>query len=124
MTSVFIPSAGILPALSPVKITSGISPVNSTGISGASVLTIPTEPTETVTTTITDDVTEKPQGDANGDGKVDYSDYDLLVEITTTNEKISDNIMHSRCDINEDGAVDSFDVVYLDLHLNNLKPIT
>ena len=63
------------------------------------------------------------KGDVNGDGKVDIVDYDLLVLIVTTNGRIKDNIMFERCDINEDGAVDSFDVVYLDLHLNNLQPI-
>lgn len=63
------------------------------------------------------------KGDVNGDGKVDMTDYDLLVSIVTTNDRITDNIMFSRCDINEDGAVDSFDVVYLDLHLNGYAPI-
>lgn len=63
------------------------------------------------------------KGDVNGDGNVDTEDYNLLVEIISTTEKITDNIMFGRCDMNEDGAVDAFDVVYLDLHLNNLKPI-
>ena len=63
------------------------------------------------------------KGDVNGDGKVDTEDYNLLVEIVSTTEKITDNIMFGRCDMNEDGAVEAFDVVYLDLHLNNLKPI-
>lgn len=63
------------------------------------------------------------KGDVNGDGKVDIVDYDLLVLIVTTNSRIKDNIMFGRCDINEDGAVDAFDVVYLDLHLDNLMPI-
>lgn len=63
------------------------------------------------------------KGDVNGDGKVDKIDYDLLISIVTTNDRVTDNIMFDRSDINEDGAVDSFDVVYLDLYLNNLKPI-
>ena len=63
------------------------------------------------------------KGDVNGDGKVDMTDYDLLVSIATIQNRITDNIMFNRCDINEDGAVDSFDVVYLDLYLNNLMPI-
>ena len=63
------------------------------------------------------------KGDVNGDGKVDTLDYDLLISIVTTNDRVTDNIMFDRSDINEDGAVDSFDVVYLDLYLNNLKPI-
>ncbi len=63
------------------------------------------------------------KGDVNGDGKVDMTDYDLLVSIATIQDRITDNIMFDRCDINEDGAVDSFDVVYLDLYLKNLMPI-
>ena len=63
------------------------------------------------------------KGDVNGDGKVDIEDYNLLVKIVSTTERITDNIMFVRCDINEDGAVDGFDVVYLDLYLNNLMPI-
>ncbi len=63
------------------------------------------------------------KGDANGDGKVDMTDYDLLLSIATMNGRITDNIMFSRCDINEDGSVDSFDVICLDLYLNNLLPI-
>ncbi len=63
------------------------------------------------------------KGDVNGDGKIDIEDYNLLVEIVSTIERVTDNIMFNRCDINEDGAVDSFDVVYLDLYLNNLMPI-
>lgn len=63
------------------------------------------------------------KGDVNGDGKVDMTDYDLLVSIVTIQDRITDNIMIDRCDINEDGAVDSFDVVYLDLYLKNLMPI-
>lgn len=63
------------------------------------------------------------KGDANGDGRIDMTDYDLLLSIAQTKNRVTDNIMFARCDINEDGAVDAFDVVYLDLYLNNLKPI-
>ena len=63
------------------------------------------------------------KGDVNGDGRIDITDYDLLVSIVTTQGKATDNIMFNRCDINEDGAIDAFDVVYLDLYLNNLMPI-
>ncbi len=63
------------------------------------------------------------KGDVNGDGRIDIIDYDLLVAIVTIQEKVTDNIMFNRCDINEDGAIDAFDVVYLDLYLNNLMPI-
>ncbi len=60
------------------------------------------------------------KGDANGDGKVDEADYNLLLKISSGNEKIKDNYMFRRCDINEDGAVDAFDAMYLDLALNGL----
>ncbi len=58
------------------------------------------------------------KGDVNGDGNVDRIDYDLLVQIVSTTEKITDNVMFSRADINEDGAVDGFDAVQLDLALS------
>lgn len=60
------------------------------------------------------------KGDVNGDGKVDLEDYDLLVKIVSTNVKITDNVMLQRADINEDGAVDGFDAIELDLALNGL----
>ena len=60
------------------------------------------------------------KGDANGDGKVDEADYILLTEITSCNEKIKNNFMFNRSDLNEDGAVDGFDVVYLSLLLEGL----
>ena len=60
------------------------------------------------------------KGDVNGDNKVDINDYDLLVNIVSTGEKITDNVMFIRADINEDGAVDSYDAVYLDLALNGM----
>ncbi len=64
------------------------------------------------------------KGDVNGDGKVDRLDYDLLTEIVSTKEKITDNIMFRRSDINDDGAVDNFDAVYLDLALNGYLILT
>lgn len=63
------------------------------------------------------------KGDADSNGKVNEDDYALLVKIATHNEKISDNYMFDRCDLNDDGAVDSFDALYLDLALNGLVAI-
>ncbi len=60
------------------------------------------------------------KGDVNGDNKVDINDYDLLVNIVSTSEKITDNVMFQRADVNEDGTVDAFDAVYLDLALNGM----
>ena len=63
------------------------------------------------------------KGDADGNGKVNEDDYTLLVKITTLNTEITDVYMFDRCDLNYDGAVDSFDAVYLDLALNGLVAI-
>lgn len=63
------------------------------------------------------------KGDVNGDGKVDIDDYNLLANIVSTNERITDNVMFQRADINEDGAVDAFDVIHLDLALNGIVPL-
>lgn len=60
------------------------------------------------------------KGDADGDGDVDIDDYDLLVAISQTRARVTDNIMFNRCDLNEDGAVDGIDVIYLDLALKNI----
>ena len=60
------------------------------------------------------------KGDVNGDNKVNIDDYNLLVNIVSTNEKITDNVMFQRADINEDGAVDAFDAIHLDLALNGI----
>ena len=60
------------------------------------------------------------KGDADGDGDVDRDDYELLVAISQTRARVTDNVMFIRCDLNEDGAVDSFDALYLDLALNNI----
>lgn len=63
------------------------------------------------------------KGDADGDGDVDWLDYDLLVAISQTRAKVTDNVMFIRCDLNEDGAVDSFDAIILDLALKNIVPL-
>lgn len=60
------------------------------------------------------------KGDANGDGQVNEADYELLVKISSGNEIIKNTFMFDRCDLNEDGAVDGFDAMYLDLALNGL----
>ncbi len=64
------------------------------------------------------------KGDVNGDTKIDAEDYDLLVKIVSMEAKITDNVMFVRADINEDGAVDSFDAIYLDLALNGIVALT
>lgn len=60
------------------------------------------------------------KGDANGDGEINEADYELLVEISSCKAKITDNFMLNRCDMNDDGAVDGFDAIYLDLVINGL----
>ena len=63
------------------------------------------------------------KGDADGNGEVNDDDYILLIEIVTLNAEITDIYMFDRCDLNYDGAVDSFDALYLDLALNGLTAI-
>lgn len=63
------------------------------------------------------------KGDVDGNGKVNEDDYALLLKITTLNVKITDVYMFDRCDLNYDGAVDTYDAVYLDLALNGLVAI-
>ena len=63
------------------------------------------------------------KGDADGNGKVNEDDYKLLVKIVSATAEITDNYMFDRCDLNYDGAVDSFDALYLDLALNGLTTI-
>lgn len=60
------------------------------------------------------------KGDADGDGDVDRDDYNLLVAISQTRARVTDNIMLARCDLNEDNAVDSYDALILDLALENI----
>lgn len=59
----------------------------------------------------------KVSGDADGDGIVTREDYLLLVDIANARAAVSDNIMLKRCDLNNDGAVDAFDAIALDLML-------
>lgn len=63
------------------------------------------------------------KGDADGNGEVNEDDYDLLVKIASSTSRVTDNYMLHRCDLNDDGAVDSFDALYLDLALNGLVAI-
>lgn len=63
------------------------------------------------------------KGDADGNGKVNKEDYALLVKIASATAEITDVYMFDRCDLNYDGAVDSFDAMYLDLALNGLVAI-
>ena len=60
------------------------------------------------------------KGDVNGDNKVNEEDYKLLAKIVSTSERITDNFMFRCADINEDGAVDGFDAIHLDLALNGM----
>lgn len=63
------------------------------------------------------------KGDTDGNGKVNEDDCTLLTEIATLNAEITDVYMFDRCDLNCDGAVDSFDALYLDLAYNGLVAI-
>lgn len=63
------------------------------------------------------------KGDADGNGVVNVDDYNLLVKIASATAEITDIYMFQRCDLNNDGAVDSFDALHLDLALNGLVAI-
>ncbi len=57
-------------------------------------------------------------GDTSGDGVVDQNDYNLIVEIANGTKTPSPEELYA-ADINQDGTVDGFDVIYFDLILNN-----
>ena len=59
------------------------------------------------------------KGDIDGDTKLTYDDYLLLVKIVNAGYRISDSFMLKRCDLTGDGAVDAFDAIALDLMLIN-----
>ena len=62
----------------------------------------------------------KPKGDANGDGKVDIDDYYFICQIAQLNIKVTNVFMLERADLNNDGAIDTFDMLCMDLYLNGL----
>lgn len=57
-------------------------------------------------------------GDTSGDGVVDQNDYNLIVEIANGTKMPTPEELYAS-DINQDGTVDGFDVIYFDLILNN-----
>lgn len=64
------------------------------------------------------DKTAKIKGDINGDGKINENDYKFLLNIVRCKCKgVGENFL-MRSDLNEDGTIDAFDVIYLDLYLH------
>ena len=62
----------------------------------------------------------KQKGDANGDGVVDINDYELICRIAQLDAKLVNIFMLDRADLNNDGAVDTYDMICMDLYLNGL----
>lgn len=64
------------------------------------------------------DKTATVKGDVNGDGKINGNDYIFLLNVVKCScEGIGENYL-KRADINSDGTIDAFDVIYLDLYLH------
>lgn len=64
------------------------------------------------------DKTAKIKGDVNGDGVINQNDYTFLLNIVMCNcVGVGENFIY-RADLNDDGVVDAFDVIYLDLYLH------
>lgn len=64
------------------------------------------------------DKTATIKGDVNGNGKIDEDDYTFLLNVVKCNcQGVGENYL-KRADLNGDGAIDAFDVIYLDLYLS------
>ncbi len=57
--------------------------------------------------------------DINDDDNIDLLDYDIVVDTSTTSTILTRSEELS-ADANEDGAVDAFDAIYIDLYLNGM----
>lgn len=62
------------------------------------------------------------RGDADGNGVLNKADYNFLVSVTTGEEPSTD-IVEQLCDLNDDGAIDAYDAIMLDLYLNCMMQI-
>lgn len=64
------------------------------------------------------DKTATIKGDVNGDGKINENDYIFLSNVVKCSfEGVGENYL-KRADINSDGTIDAFDLIYLDLYLH------
>lgn len=59
-------------------------------------------------------------GDLNGNGRVNTADYAMLAGYVTCNIKNLSDEEFLSADIDKDGTVDAFDVIMLDLYLNDI----
>ncbi|MCR4594637.1 MAG: leucine-rich repeat protein [Clostridiales bacterium] len=57
-------------------------------------------------------------GDTDGDKTVTEEDYERILDIIYGKAEINDQFTFDRCDLNNDGSVDGFDAIYLNLILN------
>lgn len=80
--------------------------------------------TTTSTLTVSDGTTTKEylvamRGDVNASNKTDVADYNLLTQICSTTHKVDDNTAKFYAgDMNQDGAIDGFDVIAHELYTN------
>lgn len=64
------------------------------------------------------DKTAKINGDVNGDGKINGDDYTFLLNVVKCDcQGVGENFVR-RSDLNGDGAVDAFDIIYLNAYLH------
>lgn len=59
-------------------------------------------------------------GDINASNKVDATDYNQIVNVVKGKVQQPANEKEIAADLNEDGVIDGFDAVYLDLYRNNI----
>ena len=57
-------------------------------------------------------------GDADGDKTVTEEDYECMLDLIYGKSGINDQFTFDRCDMDNDGSVDGFDAIYLNLILN------
>ena len=57
-------------------------------------------------------------GDTDGDKTVTKNDYEKMLDLVYGNAGIHDQFTFDRCDMDNDGSVDGFDAIYLNLILN------
>ena len=62
-------------------------------------------------------------GDVNGDGLINDTDYDALFNETLFNEPITGELFRIAGDLNNDGAIDGFDMSILELQLMGTRLI-
>lgn len=82
--------------------------------------------TTTSTLTVSDSITSKTylvamRGDVDASNSVDSTDYTTITQICATTNKVDNNTAKFYAgDMNQDGAIDGFDAITLDLYVNDM----